>query len=281
MSMQRRPFSIVLIGPHSLLREGLTHILSAAHFRVVASATSLEDLAASAIARSEPLLLIIESNGDADIVLSQIRSFKDHQPDGRVAVLGSRDRSGEMVAAFQAGANVYFHSQEKSDVFITALELIMLGETILPPELLFHVTHPQDQEGCRRIEYYQSEPEPRMTAVAERNWPQLSLREKTILRCIVEGASNKVIARQIDITEATVKVHVKAILRKIRVKNRTQAAIWAMKQGSEDGRGGTRSSAALTVSSPNTPLQTLAECKTENSGSGITLAEVSRFIGPG
>ena len=85
MSMQRRPFSIVLIGPHSLLREGLTHILSAAHFRVVASATSLEDLAASAIARSEPLLLIIDSNGDADIVLPQIRSFKDHQPDGRVA----------------------------------------------------------------------------------------------------------------------------------------------------------------------------------------------------
>jgi two-component system nitrate/nitrite response regulator NarL len=283
MSMQRRPFSIVLIGPHSLLREGLTHILSAAHFRVVASATSLEDLAASAIARSEPLLLIIDSNGDADIVLPQIRSFKDHQPDGRVAVLGSRDRSGEMIAAFQAGANVYFHSQEKSDVFITALELIMLGETILPPELLFHVTHPQDQEGCRRIEYYQSEPEPRMTAVAERNWPQLSFREKTILRCIVEGASNKVIARKIDITEATVKVHVKAILRKIRVNNRTQAAIWAMKhagQDSEDGRGATRSSAALTVSSPNRPLQTVAECETENGGSGVTLVEVSRFIGP-
>jgi two-component system, NarL family, nitrate/nitrite response regulator NarL len=284
MFMRRRPFSIVLIGPHALLREGLTHILSTAHFRVVASAASLEDLAAATIARSEPLFLIIESNGDADIALPQIRSFKEQHPDGRVGVLGSRDRSGEMVAAFQAGANVYFDSQEKSDAFIKALELVMLGETILPPELLFYVRHPQGEERYQRIEHYQNEQEPRMAAVAERDWPQLSFRENCILRCIVEGASNKVIARQIDITEATVKVHVKAILRKVRVRNRTQAAIWAMKhagQDSEEGRGGMKSSAALTVSTPSRQLQTLAECKTENGGRAVTLAEVSRFIGPG
>jgi two-component system nitrate/nitrite response regulator NarL len=58
--------------------------------------------------------------------------------------------------------------------------------------------------------------------------PQLSTREKTILRFLIEGDSNKGIARKMDIAEATVKVHVKAILRKIRVQNRTQAAIWGM-----------------------------------------------------
>jgi two-component system nitrate/nitrite response regulator NarL len=55
----------------------------------------------------------------------------------------------------------------------------------------------------------------------------LSTRETVILRCLMEGDSNKIIARKFDITEATVKVHVKAILRKIHAKNRTQAAIWA------------------------------------------------------
>src|ERR1700677_3348277 len=190
MSMQRRPFSIILIGPHALLREGLTHILSAAHFRVVASAASLEDLPATA--RSEPLFLIIESNGDADIALPQIRSFKEQHPSGRVGVLGSRERSGEMVAAFQAGANVYFDSQEKSDAFIKALELVMLGETILPPELLLFVRHPRGKERYQTIDHYQQDPGPRGTAVAEREWPQLSFRESCILRCIVEGASNKV-----------------------------------------------------------------------------------------
>src|SRR5439155_27058982 len=62
--------------------------------------------------------------------------------------------------------------------------------------------------------------------------PQLSPREKAILRCLIEGDSNKCIARKIDIAEATVKVHVKAILRKIRVHNRTQAAIWWVNHGS-------------------------------------------------
>ena len=57
---------------------------------------------------------------------------------------------------------------------------------------------------------------------------QLSKREAAILSLLVQGTSNKVIAYKLQITEATVKVHVKAILRKIRVRNRTQAAIWAM-----------------------------------------------------
>jgi DNA-binding CsgD family transcriptional regulator len=58
--------------------------------------------------------------------------------------------------------------------------------------------------------------------------PQLSAREKCIPQCLREGDANKVIAREVDIPEATVKVHVKSILRKIGVHNRTQAAIWAM-----------------------------------------------------
>jgi two-component system, NarL family, nitrate/nitrite response regulator NarL len=58
-----------------------------------------------------------------------------------------------------------------------------------------------------------------------RSNPQLSAREAAILKALVQGASNKVIAYRLCITEATVKVHVKAVLRKIRVQNRTQAAI--------------------------------------------------------
>jgi two-component system, NarL family, nitrate/nitrite response regulator NarL len=284
MSMRRRPFSIVLIGPHALLREGLSHILGDAHFRVVASAASIEDLAASVGQKNDRLFLIIESNGDANIALAQIKSFKEQHPDGRVAVLGSRERSAEMVAAFQAGANVYFDSEEKSDALIKALELVMLGETILPPELLFYIRHPQGEERYQRIEHYQHDPGQRIAAVAELEWPQLSFRENSILRCIVEGASNKVIARKIDITEATVKVHVKAILRKVRVRNRTQAAIWAMKHSGQewdDGHGAMKASGALAVAPPSRSLQTLSECKTENGGRGVTITDVSRFIGPG
>jgi two-component system, NarL family, nitrate/nitrite response regulator NarL len=282
--MRRRPFSIILIGPHVLLREGLTHILADAHFRIAASVASIEDLATNIGQRNDRLFLIIESNGDANIALAQIKTFKEQHPDGRVAVLGNRERSAEMVAAFQAGANAYFDSEEKSDAFIKALELVMLGETILPPELLFYVRPPQGEERYPRIEHYPDAPAARGASAAELEWPQLSFRENCILRCIVEGASNKVIARKIDITEATVKVHVKAILRKVRVRNRTQAAIWAMKHSAQewdDGHSAAESSTALAVSVPSRPLPTLSECKTESGGRSVTIAKVNRFIGRG
>jgi two-component system nitrate/nitrite response regulator NarL len=70
-----------------------------------------------------------------------------------------------------------------------------------------------------------------MKVPSPRNHHELSQREARILDGLVKGHPNKVIARMCDVTEATVKVHMKSILRKIRVENRTQAAIWAMANG--------------------------------------------------
>jgi DNA-binding NarL/FixJ family response regulator len=183
-----------------------------------------------------------------------------------VAVLGDRERPADIVAAFQSGANVYFDSRERWDAFIKALELVMLGETILPLELLFYVRCPEGEETSTKIGLHQPEPAAKRSQLAEREWPQLSVRENGILRCIVEGASNKVIARTIDITEATVKVHVKAILRKVRVRNRTQAAIWAMNHAGEiwhDGYSPTKGAVALLIPPPSSPFQTLSDRKIE------------------
>jgi DNA-binding CsgD family transcriptional regulator len=84
--------------------------------------------------------------------------------------------------------------------------------------------------------------------------PRLSAREQCILRDLIEGYSNKMIARRNDIAEATVKVHVKAILRKIRVNNRTQAAIWGMNHRSFAGLSSERT---VTPSMP--PLANIAK----------------------
>ena len=80
-----------------------------------------------------------------------------------------------------------------------------------------------------------------MNVPSPRNHHELSQREAQILDGLVKGHANKVIARTCDIVEATVKVHMKAIMRKIRVNNRTQAAIWAMENGyAADGFNGRR-----------------------------------------
>jgi two-component system nitrate/nitrite response regulator NarL len=103
---------------------------------------------------------------------------------------------------------------------LKALELVMLGETFLPAsvsvELLKQELRPQLCDG-------RAAPAPE---IAE-GMGKLSKREAQILHCLTQGASNKLIARDLGVAEATVKVHIKAILRKVKVANRTQAAMWA------------------------------------------------------
>jgi DNA-binding CsgD family transcriptional regulator len=132
----------------------------------------------------------------------------------------------------------------------------MLGETVLPPAMLTILDDEREQPddrrmGCddqervevRRANQYRSndgdfdasdDNSDGMNGVARASSSsssRLSARHKSILSCLIEGDSNKVIARKMSIAEATVKVHVKAILRRIHVHNRTQAAIWAMNSG--------------------------------------------------
>src|SRR3546814_10958017 len=100
-----------------------------------------------------------------------------------------------------------------------------MGERVLPPQLA-------DELQSR----------PSLTDALEVERPVdaacLSDRELEILRWLIMGCPNKVISKRMDISEATVKVHVKAVLRKLRVKNRTQAAIWAANHRSEERRVG-------------------------------------------
>jgi two-component system, NarL family, nitrate/nitrite response regulator NarL len=271
--MRRHPYSIIIIGPHALLREGLTHILYEAQFRVIASAASLSDLSPGTFQRNDPISLIIESNGDPNKALSQIKLFKEQQPDGRVAVLGGPGRAADMVAAFQSGANVYFDSEERCDAFIKAL----------PPELLLYIRDPQGAGASEKIERQSTEAELKTPQIGELGWPKLSHRENCILRCIVEGASNKVIARKIDITEATVKVHVKAILRKVRVRNRTQAAIWAMKHAGQIWHDGPipAKGSSLPASLPDNTPEAAAETRTQGRAKAATIVDVSRFTSSG
>jgi two-component system, NarL family, nitrate/nitrite response regulator NarL len=256
--MERGSSGTALIGPNALLREALAHILSGADFQILASAPCLDDSVAASLPQ-EHALLIIEASSDIDATVRQIETFKGHRPAGRVVVLAHQLELREMVLAFSAGANAYLLSVAASNIFIKSLELVMLGETILPPSLLGLLSNNEDaSEGGNGTLDHNGQPEydasntddraddandddtdddaearrETLPKIDNNRVPRLSARQRLILRCLINGDSNKEIARRIHITEATVKVHVKAILRKIRVHNRTQAAIWAMNQRS-------------------------------------------------
>jgi two-component system, NarL family, nitrate/nitrite response regulator NarL len=200
-------------------------------------------------------LLIIDAGDGFVAALEQIECFNQRYPAARVAVLAHKLRRTEMLAAFRAGAHAYLVKIATRDTFIKSLELVMLGVTLLPPEALNFIPDRQvpDRNGHRADvrddldDRGASDDDdagggdgemlgiaigaPEHLQAEASHTPRLSLRQHSILGCLIHGDSNKTIARKLAITEATVKVHVKTILRKIRVHNRTQAAIWAMSVG--------------------------------------------------
>jgi two-component system, NarL family, nitrate/nitrite response regulator NarL len=247
----RRPFQLLVVRPSTAQRE-FVPVAVATDCRTVALSTHAGDLAQSRRVEDQPVLLIVDAGDDPEGAIAQIKLFKEGCPSARVAILADEYHRSDLVSAYQAGANGCFVKVMSCGGFMRACEMIMLGETVLPPELLPFIAEPQDHHEHTPALANRTMPPDRSAngaIAADRSAngamapeisgpigldgvPRLSAREKCILRCVVDGDSNKAIARKIEIAEATVKVHVKAILRKIRLHNRTQAAIWAMNHSS-------------------------------------------------
>ena len=220
----------ILVGPRTLRREGIARALDSTPFRIVAAETDLQKIDLGGLAKWT-CLLIVECSHDLGSAIQQIQHFKAARPDGKVAIFADHLTLEELLSTFRVGTNAYFVNVQTCEAFIKALELVMLGETVLPCELL-RLIGKDTQEPPGGSCGASSNGHGGGMEERERE-PRLSEREKFILRCIIEGDSNKHIARRLNIAEATVKCHVKAILRKIQVRNRTQAAMWATEQAGE------------------------------------------------
>jgi two-component system nitrate/nitrite response regulator NarL len=214
----------ILVARNSLFREGLLRILSTTAFRVTKVAATIDDLTLQSIRTSRPVLFLIGAAGDYAVTALMVGRLKEQNRTARIVVLSDRCDLEDALAAFRAGADGYVFEQISCDTLIKSLDLVMLGVTILPAALMRLVGGENEMN---------SEDDPAVPAAQTcvptfDHMPRtLSDRETVILRCLMQGESNKIIARQFDITEATVKAHIKAILRKICVRNRTQAAVWA------------------------------------------------------
>ena len=216
----------VVVHPSCIFREGLKTILSKSPLELVCSASSIDDVPA---AIGEQVLVLMGVR-DGDNLRDALSTAKARFPDGHVVVVGD-SRGRELVTTVIASeATSFVDENVVTSTLIKQLDLIAQGEpmisVLLLKRLLGSGSAPPSIEAMPTLEIDKSQP-PDTDEEARPN-PQLSGREAAILNALVQGAANKVIAYQLKITEATVKVHVKAILRKIRAKNRTQAAIWAL-----------------------------------------------------
>jgi two-component system nitrate/nitrite response regulator NarL len=211
-----------LICDNTLLRSGLQRVLSGTPFVVAEGgpAANPESIRRNA---QEPKLIILAVSQPSPHTPETVRQIKDHHPAARIVLLADHLDLGTVTQGREAGVNGFCLTSTSREVLITSLELVMLGESMVPGAVVRSIL-----DGIAVI----PEPEP---ASEVQNQPKasdagsrsLSAREAEILSSLMEGTPNKLIARKLHVTEATVKVHVKAILRKIGAANRTQAAMWA------------------------------------------------------
>ena len=222
--------SVVLVHPSRLFTAGLASLLKDTRFNSVYQLASFGSDSLPASKMESKIIFIVGGRTSSEIV-KIVRSIRTRLDSAYILVINTPSGPNEVLAALEAGADGYLRDAISSQTFVRVIELIIADETILPPEFVKSLREPR---GTSRDAFSadSSPEEPSATAAMGTEQSidvKLSAREGSILRGLVEGAPNKVIAQRLHITEATVKVHVKAILRKIRVQNRTQAAIWAAK----------------------------------------------------
>lgn len=205
-----------VLSDNALLREGITRLLDGARFRVSQRSTSFDFQKYESSQKAPDLFIVVIDDMSCSIVGDIRRQFKS----AKIVALALRDSRDLMRRAMQLGAVGYLVESVSAQDLITSLEVVVANGAVFPPDLLSQLSE------------VAVEPQRLLQGVQRRAdgspFQGLSAREVSILEGLMLGESNKVIARKLEIAEATVKVHVKAILRKVRVRNRTQAAMWAM-----------------------------------------------------
>jgi two-component system nitrate/nitrite response regulator NarL len=215
--------STALICESFLLRTGLQYILSGTPF-VIAEEFPSEWPGLISQKAQEPTLVIFATNRLPSGMLQNVRQTKEQFPEARLLVLADHFDFDFVQRGRNAGVEGFCLTGTSREVLITSLELIMLGQPVLPSTLVQALLGGESFSLASKLQntiLAESEPaDPRLGS--------LSARETAILTHLMEGASNKDIARKLELAEGTVKVHLKAILRKVGAADRTQAAMWAM-----------------------------------------------------
>ena len=222
---RRDPISsatVLLVGPNKLSRASLRSLFNRSRFTVIGE---VADIAAPSVELYRdglpalidvPDVVLVDMPDRTAPIPGMLERVEAAYPGTPAVVLYDSVCLATLVACFGAGAGGFLTRDITRDALLNFLELAVLGERVFPRQLAALLS---GGIGWHRA------PTLRTNAF------NLSAREIEILQCLLRGASNKVIANRLHLAEATVKVHMKSVLRKIKVTNRTQAAIWAHSRG--------------------------------------------------
>jgi two-component system nitrate/nitrite response regulator NarL len=208
--------TVILIDANRLFCAGLERILAEASFAVVHEAASIT-AALPFIEALQPALVLVDLPTSRAAAAAGIGQIRAAAPRSRIVVLTDTIHLNQLADALLEGVDGCLLKSISADALPQSLRLVLLGEKVFPTDLAQLLATAQTRAGGKGVK------------ISHANG--LSDREVEILGWLVNGAQNKRIAQALNISDSTVKVHIKAILRKIGVKNRTQAAIWALDHG--------------------------------------------------
>jgi len=210
---------ILIIDDHPLFRKGVAQLIAMAnHLEVVGEVSNGEQGVAMAKALSPDLVLLdLHMAGMGGI--ETLKAIRDAGLDCRVVILTVSDNADDLVAAIRSGADGYLLKDMEPEDLLAAIDEALNGRTVIGERLNGLLARAIREEATAK----------------QRDSTTLTDREGEILRGLALGLSNKLIARNLGITEATVKVHVKNLLKKLGFRSRLEAAVWAVGRGIKQG----------------------------------------------
>lgn len=209
---------IVLVDDQPLVRNGIASLLRARGHEIVGEAGDGQE-ALELVRRTRPDLVLMDLQMPVLDGLSATRLLKIEHPQVKVVILTISDDGRDLLEAVKSGAHGYLLKDLEAKDFFEAVDAVGHGESVIPPRLARSLW-----EEFGRLAG--QEPPP-----AERD--ELTEREHEVLRLVAAGHTNREIASRLSISENTVKFHMRGILDKLHLRNRTEVARWVAEQRSD------------------------------------------------
>lgn len=206
--------TLLLIDDHPMLRNGVKQLLSMSPGLSVVGEASDGEQGVTLAAQLDPDLILLDLNMPGMNGLETLSRLREQALSGRVVVFSVSDHEDDVVSALKNGADGYLLKDMEPEDLLAALHQAASGKMVLSETLMpiLAASLRENRSG------------------SDRSIQLLTPRERDILKLLAQGLSNKVIARKLSITESTVKVHVKHLLKKMKLRSRVEAAVWVLQE---------------------------------------------------
>jgi len=214
---------IVIIDSKKLRQAGIVHLLDTWASAIGLTVTAVDLASPIEMPKPASCAMVILSLGSASVEVPQqqalIKSTRKSLPRAPLVIFSDREEPNEVCAAFEAGAAGFMPTSIDPAVALQALSFIKCGGSFFPPSAL----HKEEPSVAPQVGV-----EARADVGPLRSSSRLTAKQEEVLQLLRQGQSNKVIASQLGLSVATVKVHLRSIMRKLGVANRTQVALATM-----------------------------------------------------